>query len=293
VDRPGQVQVSMNLADFQHTPIHRVMALIRDEAAYYGVPLLESEIVGLVPGEALLEVARHELQLHHLSPEQVLENRLQVGEEETGLAGALPREFLARVAAGTPTPGGGSVAALSGALAAALTRMVANLTIGKKRYAEVEGEMRETEAAVARLEEELLDLVVRDSAAFEGMMAACGLPKGTGEEQEKRRQAIQEATREAARVPLSTAERAVKVLEFLLRITAVGSVSALTDARVAVAMARAAVQGAAQNVRVNAVTLEDTTLAGQFHSQTAALEAQAEELGAAILEVAAGREKGG
>jgi len=292
VDRPGQVQVSMNLTDFQHTPIHRVMALIRDEAAQHGVAVLESEVVGLVPAEALLDVARHELQLHRLSPEQVLENRLQAGAQEADLGNALPRDFLGRVAAGTATPGGGSVSALSGALAAALTRMVANLTSGKKRYAEVEGEMREAEAAVARLQEELLEMVVRDTAAFEAIMAAYGLPRGTEEEQAARQQAIQEATREAARVPLSTAERAVKVLEFLLRIAAVGNVNALTDARVAVAMARAAVQGAAANVRVNADALDEAILAEQFRAQIATFEAQTEELAAAILEVAAGRQKG-
>lgn len=106
VDRPGQVQVSMNLTDYRRTPIHRVMSLIRHEAARYGVPVLESEIVGLVPAEALVDVAVHDLQLLHFSPRQVLENRLQAAGEEEGLAAALPRAFLSRVAAGTPTPGG-------------------------------------------------------------------------------------------------------------------------------------------------------------------------------------------
>ncbi len=289
VERPGQVQVSMNLTDYRRTPIHRVMALIRDIAAHYGVPVLESEIVGLVPAEALLDVARYELQLRRFSPQQVLENRLQAGPLEGGLGGALPRALLSQVAAGTATPGGGTVSAVSGALAAALTRMVANLTLGKKAYAAVEGELREAEAAVGRLQEELLQTAVADAAAFEGILAALRLPKGTDAEQTARREAVQSATREAARVPLATAERTVKVLEFLLRIAAMGNPNALTDAQVAVGMAEAAVQGAAANVRVNLASLADPVLADRFRVQIAALEKQAGELAAAIRETIAGR----
>lgn len=290
VDRPGQVQVSMNLTNYRRTPIHRVLAVIRDMAAHYGVPVLESEIVGITPAEALLDVAQYELQLLHMTPEQVLENRLQGGAEEAGLGAALPRAFLAQVAAGTATPGGGTVSAVSGALAAALTCMVANLTVGKKRYADVEGEMREAEAAVSRLQEELLDLAVRDSAAFEAIMAAYRLPKSSEEERSARHQAAQSATREAARVPLATAERTVKVLEFLLRIATLGNVNALTDAFVAVGMAGAAVQGAAANVRINLTSLEDETLSSQFRTQIDALESQATELAASIRELIAKRQ---
>ncbi len=291
VDRPGQVQVSMNLTDYRQTPIYLVMALIRDEAAHYGVPVLESEVVGLLPSEALLDVARYELQLHHFSPEQVLENRLQSGAEEGGLGADLPRAFLARLAAGTATPGGGTASAVAGATAAALTRMVANLSIGRKAFAEVEAELRDAEAAVARLQEELLDLAVRDSAAFEDIMAAYRLPKGTDEEKEARRRAVQEATRVATRVPLTTVERTVKVLEFLCRIAAVGNANALTDARVGVALAQAAVRGAGANVRVNLGSLSDAALAEQFRSQLEALEKQAEEMAGVILRTSAEREK--
>ncbi len=290
VDRPGQVQVSMNLTDYRRTPIHRVMALLRDEATHYGVPVLESEIVGLVPAEALIDVARYELHLHRFSSEQVLENRLQATPEESNLGADLPRPFLARVTAGTATPGGGSVAALSGALAAALTRMVANLTVGRKKYAEVEAEVREAEAVVARLQEELLELCVRDSAAFEAIMEAYRLPKETGDERQARRQAIQEATHEAARVPMATAERVVKVLESLCRIASVGNVNALTDATVAVEMAQAAVRGAAANVRVNVGSLEDAALATDLRARIGALEVQLQQLREQILQVVAERQ---
>ncbi len=292
VERPGQVQVSMNLTDYRRTPIHRVMALIREEAASYGVPVLESEIVGLVPGEALLEAARHYLQLHHLTPGQVVENRLQAGAEEEGLAADMPRAFLARVAAGTPTPGGGCVSALAGALAASLTRMVANLTIGKKGYEEVEGEMREIEAALTHLEEELLELAVQDAAAFDAIMAAYRLPRKTAEDKAARRQVLQEATREATRVPLATAERTVKVLEFLAQVSSRGNVNALTDAVVGAHLALAAVRGAAANVRVNVDTLDDAGLAEQFRTQIAAFEEQAAGLVETVLATAAERAAG-
>ncbi len=290
VGQPGRVQVSMNLTDYRQTPIHRVMALIRAEAAYYGIPVLESEIVGLVPAEALLEVARHELQLHRFSPRQVLENRLQEEDEETGLGRDLPRAFLSRLAAGTPTPGGGSASALAGAMAAALVRMVANLTLARRQYARVHAEVREIEAAVARLQEEFLGLVVRDAEAFEGILAARRLPRETDEEKASRHQALQEAVREAARVPLATAERAVKVLEFLLHIVAVGPESALTDALVATSLAQAAVQGAAANVQVNVASLEDTGLAGQFQAQIAAFTDQAEQRAAEIRQIIGARQ---
>lgn len=292
VDRPGQVQVSMNLTDYRRTPIHRVMALIRDMAAHYGVPVLESEIVGLTPVEALVDVARYELQLRRMTPEQVLENRLQGGAEEAGLGAALPRELLSLVAAGTATPGGGTVAAVAGAFAAALTRMVANLTVGRQAYAAVEGEVREAEAAVGRLQEELLQLAAADAAAFEGIMAALRLPKSKEAEQAARRRAVQAATREAARVPLTTAERTVKVLEFLLRIAAVGNPNALTDAAVAVGMAEAAVQGAAANVRVNLASLDDAALVEQFQRQIADFAAQTAALADQIREIIRSRQKG-
>ncbi len=290
VDRPGQVQVSMNLTDYRQTPIYRVMALIRDEAAHYGVPVIESEVVGLLPSESLLDVARYELQLHHFAPEQVLENRLQDPGEEGGLGADLPRAFLARLAAGTATPGGGTASAVSGATAAALTRMVANLSIGRKAFAEVEAELRDAEAAVARLQEELLDLAVRDAAAFDDIMAAYRLPKGTDGEKEARRRAIQEATRVATRVPLATVERSVKVLEFLCRIATIGNPNALTDARVGVALAQAAIRGAGANVRVNLGSLADAALSEQFRSQLGTFEKQAEELARGILDIIAGRE---
>ncbi|MBN1483346.1 MAG: glutamate formimidoyltransferase [Chloroflexia bacterium] len=287
VDRPGQVQVSMNLTDYTKTPIQRVLDLIRAEAGRYGVSVLESEVVGLLPAAALHDVAINELQLHNFRPDQILENRLQ-GEREGGLAADLPRPFLARVAAGTPTPGGGSVAAVAGANAAALGRMVANLTIGRKKYAAVEDDMRAVEAALEQLQQELLGLCVEDAAAFEAIMDSFRRPKGSDEEKATRSQAIQKATIEAARVPLCTAERTVQVLDLLRRAAAQGNPNAHTDAAVAVAMGRAAVFGAARNVRVNIEGLKDRALAEQLEGQISELEQRAEELSREVLGIVDG-----
>jgi glutamate formiminotransferase/formiminotetrahydrofolate cyclodeaminase len=149
----GIVQVSMNLVNTWGTPVHRVFALIKDEAERYGVPIVGSEVVGLVVQDALLDVAEHALRLENFSRQQVLENRLAtpIGAAELGLP-----EFLGSVASSEPTPGGGSVSALAGSLASALGTMVARLTIGKKRYAEHEEEMRRVERSLEGLQGELL-----------------------------------------------------------------------------------------------------------------------------------------
>src|SRR5581483_7888806 len=131
-------QVSMNLVDLDRTPLHRAYDLVKMEAAAHGVATTWSEIVGLVPERVLYEAAARYLQLERFTPEQVLERRLRAAMAAQPSVG----DFVASVAAPTPTPGGGSVAAHTAALAAALTRMVAGLTIGRKKYAAVEGEPR-------------------------------------------------------------------------------------------------------------------------------------------------------
>src|SRR6267143_6718371 len=152
----GIVQISMNLVNTWGTPVHRVFALIREEAERYGVPIVGSEVVGLVSQDALIDVAEHALRLENFSRDQILENRLA---RRLGAAEQAVPEFLGEVASSAPTPGGGSVSALAGALAGALGSMVARLTVGKKKYAEHEARMREAEARAQALRRELFDLV--------------------------------------------------------------------------------------------------------------------------------------
>nr|HRL11065.1 glutamate formimidoyltransferase [Aggregatilineales bacterium] len=177
----GKAQVSMNLTDFTKTPVHRVVETIRREAARYGVGVLRSEIVGLIPQRALLDAAQWYLQIDDFQPEQVLENRLTDALQSGGPD--FSATFLDELAAGTAAPGGGSAAAYGGAMGASLVAMVARLTVGKKKYADVEARMNEIVVEADQLRAALSKGVERDAAAFGEVMAAFKLPKDTDDQQ--------------------------------------------------------------------------------------------------------------
>src|SRR6266498_4103897 len=200
----GRAQVSMNLTDFRETPIARVVEMIRREAQRYGVGIRHSELVGLIPQEALVDAAVWYTQLDAFDKAQILESRLfDISASSTQ---PKPVSFIEELAAPTATPGGGSAAAYAGAMGAGLVAMVAGLTIGKKKYAEVEAQMQAIRVRAESLRKELTQAVEDDSSAFEAVMGAFRLPKGTDEEQTKRNAAIHVATLNAARVPLQVAK---------------------------------------------------------------------------------------
>lgn len=281
----GIVQVSMNLVNTWGTPVQRVFALIRDEAERYGVPIVGSEVVGLVCQDALIDVAEHALRLENFSRDQILENRLarHLGAAEQ----ALP-EFLGEVASSAPTPGGGSVSALAGALAGALGTMVARLTIGKKRYAEHEERMRAAETALESLRGELFDLVAEDARAYESFRTASRMSQRTPEEVATREAALRDAARNAARVPLRTAETCVTVLENLQAVASYGNENALSDAAVAAWLARAGAEGAVWNVRINLPELPESERV-ELEAGARRAVARAEQLHAACVEQAGRR----
>ena len=269
----GRAQVTMNLTNFRKTTVHRVVEAIRREAARYGVGIHHSELIGLIPGEALMDTAAWYLQLDGFSLDQVLENRLYAAHgPATGPA------FLDSLAAGTPTPGGGSAAAYAGAAGAALVAMVARLTVGKKKYAEVEAQMNEILNQAERLRRELTAAVDEDAAAFEAIMSAFKLPKETPEQQTTRTAAIESATFKAAQVPLATAEKAVKVMALAERCAALGNLNAISDAGSAFAMERAALTSAGYNVRINVNNLGDKHTGEPLLTQIAVLEEKAAKL---------------
>ena len=247
----GRAQVSINLTDFTQTPIHRVVELIRREAERYGVAVHHSELVGLIPQEALVEAARWYLQLDDFKPDQVLETRLL----ETAVPAA--GSFLDQLAAGTPTPGGGSAAAHAGAMAAALVAMVARLTLGKKKYAEVQDQVEKIVGIADELRNRLESAVTQDAQAFEAVLAAHRLPADSDELQQVRRASMQKATVRAGEVPLAVARDCARVLDLALEIASVGNLNAVSDAGVAGDLALAGLSGAALNVRVNAAGLQD------------------------------------
>ena len=165
--------------------------------------------------------------------------------------------FVASVAAATPAPGGGTVAALAGALGAALAQMVAGLTIGKKKYAAVESEMKQIALQASALVNELTALMKRDADAYTAVMAAYKLPGETETDAASKKQAMTSALLGAAEVPLETARACVRVLEVAAAVAARGNTNAVSDAGVAALLAEAACRGAVYNVRINVSALED------------------------------------
>lgn len=256
----GRAQVSMNLTNYHQTPIARVVEMVRREAARYNVGIHHTELVGLIPQEALVEAAQWYLQLDGFQPHQVLETRLSQALSEQPLLEPVEQafpDFLDRLAAGTATPGGGSAAAHTGAAGAALVEMVARLTLGKKKYAGVENRMLEIIAQAEALRTHLREAETLDSAAFEAVMAAMQLPKVTSEQQAERTRAIENATLHAARVPLDVANWAAEVLDLAVETAEIGNLNAISDAASGAALAQAALTSAALNVRINAAGLQN------------------------------------
>jgi len=249
----GQAQVSMNLVDTERTPVHRAFDMVKLEAESRGVSPTWSEVVGLIPERALFEAAARHLQLRDFSPAMVLEHKVRTAVQGGESVGS----FVASVAAATPAPGGGSVSAHAAALGAALTQMVAGLTIGKKKYAAVEGEMKDVAQRAAGLVNELTALVKRDAEAYGLVMNAYKLPGDSEADAAKRKDAITAALLEAAAVPLETARACVRVLDLAAAVGARGNTNAVSDAGVAALLAEAACRGAVYNVRINVSSLDD------------------------------------
>jgi glutamate formiminotransferase/formiminotetrahydrofolate cyclodeaminase len=270
-----QVQVSMNLVNFEQTPIFRAYEMIKSEARRYGVPLVSAEVVGLTPMQALVDVADFYLGLENFKTSQILEYKLKSPElsAKQGMKG-----FTDSVAANTPTPGGGSVSALAGALSAALGAMVCGLTIGKKKYLDVSEELKVVLKKIEALRPELLFLIEKDARSFEQVLLARRLPKYTEFEIGQRNAKIQEATLAASLVPLEVMEKTMTIMEFLPVIAEKGNVNSISDVGVASLMALSAVKGASMNVRINLPGLEDEACRNDLAQRAQATLAKAGEL---------------
>ncbi len=274
----GQAQVSMNMTDFTQTPLHRVLETLRREAARYGLSVTHTEMVGLVPEAALVDAARWYMQLDLFDPDQILEHKLYSLDE------GAPLGFVEAVAADSPAPGGGAVAALAGSLAAALAVMVARLTVGKRKYADVSEEMAQLIIQGEQVRTALLARMDEDTQAFNKVMAAYKLPKGTPEEQTARQAAVQEALVAATLVPLRTAQDALAALELAFAVARKGNTNAISDAGTAAWMAMAAIQGAVLNVRINAAGIEDAVQKQSWLAETQRILTRAESLLAQVRE---------
>jgi glutamate formiminotransferase / formiminotetrahydrofolate cyclodeaminase len=256
-------QVSINLTDFEQTPMHRVYEMVKREAERYGAMPVGSEIVGLVPKKAIEMAADYFLQLENFSPSQVFENKLQAVltgapiESKEGKLASVARPFLEAVAAPTATPGGGSVSAYAGALAAALGQMVAGLSRKKKSQMLHVDKLSEMLEELRRSADELAEAIDRDAVSYDAVMMAFKLPQGNAEETAQRDSAIQAATKGAAEVPLRVAERAAQLHGRLLQLEGIAAASMKSDLLVARLMAVAAAKGALANVEINLDGLKD------------------------------------
>ncbi len=284
----GQAQVSMNLLNFEKTPIHRVQELVRREAARYGMSITRAELVGLTPQAALVASARWYLQLDGLEDDEILELRLAQVEAEAnaGIGGLLPYGLLEATAAGTPTPGGGAIAAVAGALGAALAGMVAGLTAGRKKYADVAEEAQRVQQESARLRDELAEAAIADAASFEALLAA--LRDDTLDDAAKQA-AVEEATVTTGEAPLSVMRLARDVARLAQTMARVGNINAVTDAASGGIMARAAAQAAALNVRTNATGLQDEARARAWRDEVDSLLAEVDRLVEETIATAAQR----
>lgn len=278
----GKAQVSMNLTNFRQTPIARVVEFVRREAARYGVGILNTELVGLIPEEALIDAAIWHLQLDLFKPEQILEQRLNqaLAEEPQDDTSLVNQEasFIDALAKGTPTPGGGSAAAHVGETAAALISMVAGVTTGKKKYAHLEPRMVEIIEEGINLRRKLHYAVEADAHVFGRFLESMRLPKDTPEQQAARGRALQQANKMIIQAPLKVAYLAVEVQQLAVELARTGNLNAISDAASAATLAVACLGGSALNVRVNCPYNPDSDFVSAIIKELSTLEETSQKL---------------
>ncbi|HKN31807.1 MAG TPA: glutamate formimidoyltransferase [Terriglobales bacterium] len=266
----GLAQVSMNLTDFEQTPIHRVFEFVKREAARYGVSPVSSEIVGLIPKKALEAAAEWFLQVENFDSSLILENRLAAvmgGKMAVGGLRAGVEPFVEQLAAPTATPGGGSAAAASGAMAAGLANMVAAMSRGKKAYLQYENQLSTAIGRLGQLREELKAAIDADAESFNCVMKANkqAMESAGGDG------IVDTALRQATSVPLGVAERAREVVQIAESLKPITNPNMKSDLTTSIALAQAAIQGALANVEVNLDSLKDENFAGEVRKKAAAL----------------------
>jgi len=279
----GIAQVSMNLTNIEETPLHVAFDACAEAAANRGLRVTGSEIVGMVPKKCLVDAGRYFLRrqrwsegasdeelidiairsmgLSELKPfdpkEKVIELKIESTEQKPSLVKMNLRELCNETLSDSPAPGGGSVAALMGALGASLGGMVANLSAGKRGWDDKLEYFSDWAVKAQQLKDQLLSLVDEDTAAFNRVMNTFALPKDSAEEKKARSTAIEEATKHAAEVPLKVMETASKSYELLSEMAAEGNPASISDVGVGALATRACIEGAALNVRINLAQLKD------------------------------------
>ncbi len=299
IEEYGRAQVSFNIMDYHVAPLHEVFDACREEAGKLGVRVTGSELVGLVPLEAMLRAGDHYLDKQGATTGVTEAERVRVAALSLGLGDLNPFDpweniiewkyrgrpqglkamtivdFADELSSDSPAPGGGSVAALCGSLSAALSSMVAALTWSKKGMEDARPKMKEIGERAQQLKDWFVQAVDRDTDAFNAVIAAARLPRKTDEEIAARERAMEQASQNATRVPLEVLEQAVECFDLALIAARDGNPNSASDAGVAGACALAAAEGAALNVRINLPSVGDERARGEFEKNAEALLAKA------------------
>ncbi|MDI6841040.1 MAG: glutamate formimidoyltransferase [bacterium] len=275
----GITQVSMNMTNYKESTLFRAFEFVKREAERYGVTVIGSEIVGVVPMQALVDTADWYLRLENFRPDQILEKKVWA-EGAFPHEELIPRRFISELASKSPAPGGGSVAALSGALGTALVCMVCELTIGKEKYKEVEETMKDVLKQANKFKDEFLNLMQEDEDAFNKVIASYKLPKNTEQEKNDRINKIQLALKEATRVPLEVMRLSKTALELAVTCANKGNINSISDAGVAAVELQAAADSALYNVLINLGGIKDE----KFNTQ---VKREVDKMGKEIAKLAA------
>lgn len=310
IEEYGFAQVSINLTNLRETPLHEVYDTCCEKAAERGMRVTGSELIGLVPLEAMLAAGRHFLKkqqrstglpeselvriavktmgLDELGPFDPGERIIEYALRDRGVTRLVDLDvdrFAYKVASESPAPGGGSVAALAGALGAALGAMVANLSSHKRGWDARWEEFSDWAERGQACCDELLRLVDEDTRAFDRLMAAFRLPKGSDEERAAQQEAVQRRTEEAMEVPLRTMEASLRSMEILEAMASEGNPNSVSDAGVGALCARAAVRGAFLNVQINSSGVEDKAFVGRVLARASEIDAEASQREETILAI--------
>ena len=305
----GIAQISINFTNYKISPPHLVFDETIKEAEKIGLRVTGSELVGLIPKEAMLMAGRYYLTKQGKSPgipeEELIKTAVlslglndvapfdpqkkiieyQFKEVENSLVDLNLREFINELSVDSPAPGGGSTAALCGALSAALSSMVSNLTVGKKGYEGVQKKVKKIAEAAQALKDNFLRDVDSDTIAYNKVMEAFKMPKKTDSQKEERIFAIEEAYKEATLVPFGVIKKSVEALKLAKEVAQKGNKNSISDAGVSGLTALAAAEGAYYNVKINLPDIRDKEFKSKIKQQTSSLRKKAIKLGSELKEI--------
>ena len=305
----GIAQISINFTNYKISPPHLVFDEACRQAERLGLRVTGSELVGLIPKEALLLAGRYYLEKQGKSPGVPEEELIRIAvislglndvapfdpqkkiieyqfkEEENSLLDLNLQEFANELSIDSPAPGGGSVAALCGALSASLSSMVSNLTVGKKGYESVQGKIKKLAVQAQALKDDFLKAVDLDTKAFNELMVAFKLPKQTEEQIVEKNREVEAATKEATLVPFRVFEKSVEALKLAKEVALSGNKNSISDAGVAGLTAQTAAEGAYYNIKINLPNIKDESFKSKIKKESASLEKKSIQLGTELKEI--------